>query len=90
MCVTPVHMSAEIECLANRSAAISCIVDVWLYLQENNQQPQAIQLLNQALQIDPAFCSAAVHKGLALASLGDREAALQTFLAVSSPSDKST
>ena len=42
----------------------------------------AISHLKGALAVDPAMCQAGVHKGLAQSSLGDREAALQTFLKV--------
>merc|ERR1712166_349703 len=48
---------------------------------------QALPHFNAALSTDPAFCSAAVHKGLAQASLGDREGALQSFLKVIEASD---
>lgn len=58
-----------------------------LYLKEENRLVDAIQHLSGALAVDPAMCQAGVHKGLAQSSLGDREAALQTFLKVIEASD---
>lgn len=68
---------------ANKQA----LYNAGLSLKETNRLTEAVTLLEKALGIDPAFCGAAVHKGLALASLGDRESALRTFLAVIKAAD---